>query len=44
VGQDTDAVLARDLGLDVAQLAALRSAGVTDGPTVVPVDHQKDAV
>jgi crotonobetainyl-CoA:carnitine CoA-transferase CaiB-like acyl-CoA transferase len=44
VGQDTDDVLARDLGLDVEQLAALRAAGVTDGPTTVPVAHQKDAV
>ncbi len=32
VGADTDAVLAHDLGLDAATLAALRADGVTDGP------------
>jgi crotonobetainyl-CoA:carnitine CoA-transferase CaiB-like acyl-CoA transferase len=33
VGADTDEVLARDLGLGADELAALRAAGVTDGPT-----------
>ncbi|WP_122816684.1 CaiB/BaiF CoA transferase family protein [Nocardioides pantholopis] len=32
VGADTDEVLGRDLGLDAAELAELRAAGVTDGP------------
>ncbi|MDN5895107.1 MAG: CoA transferase [Nocardioides sp.] len=40
VGADTDLVLARDLGLDMEQLAALRSAGVTDGPDTAPGDPQ----
>lgn len=33
VGQDTDDVLARDLGLSADELARLREAGVTDGPS-----------
>jgi len=36
VGADTDEVLARDLGLGVEELASLREAGVTDGPTGAP--------
>lgn len=36
VGQDTDAVLAADLGLDAAELARLREHGITDGPSGAP--------
>lgn len=43
VGADTDAVLGRDLGLDAAQLAELRAAGVTDGP-VPAVAAEQDAL
>ncbi|WKN50298.1 CaiB/BaiF CoA-transferase family protein [Nocardioides sp. Arc9.136] len=38
VGQDTDEVLAQDLGLDREELTRLREAGVTDGPAGAAAD------
>jgi crotonobetainyl-CoA:carnitine CoA-transferase CaiB-like acyl-CoA transferase len=44
VGADTDEVLGADLGLAPEDLAELRRAGVTAGPSTVPAERQQDAV
>lgn len=44
IGADTDDILARDLGLDVAQLAALRTGGITDGPEKTAPQNAQDAI